>query len=261
MSVEVLSSICPPIDEQLATQLLNEYASLERRYVLGDWEPATLDGGQFVEAASRILYHQDSNNLNGRKSVHNCLKYVEDQEQQRTHSYPERKSALHTAKVLRSVHKFRSDRGAIHIDPVYTANQLDAKFVIENCRWVLAEILRVFWKADRAEVARVIRELVRYEVPAVAEYDDRLFLQRPDCTTEEEVLILLHHAGEAGLSRTQLGRFVQKAPASVTTALKKLTGASSRQVIKIEKHHYQLTDLGTRRVLEELADKMMVGPI
>ena len=257
-STSILASICPPLDTKLTEQLLGEYASLERRYVLGDWEPATLDGGQFVEAAARIIYHQDANNHAPRRSVHNCLRYVENKEQQRVHHYPDRKSALHTARVLRSIHKFRSDRGAVHIDPDYTANQLDSKLVIENCRWVLAEILRVFWKADRAEVARIIRELVRYEVPVVAEFSDRLFVQRTDCTAEEEILILLHHAGEEGLSRAELGKSIPKAAATITGALQKLIAPNCREVVQLERYQYRLMDLGTQRVLRDLADKMVL---
>lgn len=54
----LLSAIAPPLDLILAKQLLDEFISLEKRFILRDWEPATLDGGQFAEAAARIIYHQ-----------------------------------------------------------------------------------------------------------------------------------------------------------------------------------------------------------
>lgn len=67
------AKLCPPLDGVLVEQMLTEYVSLENRFVLREWEPATLDGGQFVEAASRIVYHQDSQNLNRRRGVAKCL--------------------------------------------------------------------------------------------------------------------------------------------------------------------------------------------
>jgi hypothetical protein len=76
----LLSDLTVRLDSQLAEQLLSEYISQEKRYVLRDREPATLDGGQFVEAAARIVYHVDSGNLNRRKSVGDCLSYVECQD-------------------------------------------------------------------------------------------------------------------------------------------------------------------------------------
>ncbi len=242
------------LDSVLADQMLSEYISQEKRYVLGDWEPATLDGGQFVEAAARIVYHRDSGNLNRTKKVDECLTYVEDTKNQNSHAFPERKSALHLCKVLRTIYKFRSDRGAIHIDPAYTANQLDSRLVIENSRWVLSEFLRIFWSGRRPEVARAIREILRYEIPAVARYGEQRLVQRTDCTAEEEILLLLHDAGEAGLTREDLGRSVRKTPGRVTQAVQKLV--ERREIIHLDSGSYRLTDLGALRVVQDLADKL-----
>ena len=75
MKLEALiDCVSPPIDGALATALVTEFLALERRFALGDWEPATLDGGQFAEVASRIVYHIDSGNLSPRKGVNDCLK-------------------------------------------------------------------------------------------------------------------------------------------------------------------------------------------
>jgi hypothetical protein len=253
----LLTVLAQRLDSKLADQLLAEYISQEKRYVLRDWEPATLDGGQFVEAAARILYHVDSGNLNRTKKVADCLSYVEDPKNQNCHSLPERKSALHTCKVLRTIYKFRSDRGAVHIDPLYTANQLDSRLVIDNSRWALSEVLRIFWSGDRKEVARAIREILHYEIPAVGRFGDQRVVQRPDCTAEEEILLLLRDSGEEGLSREELGRFVKKTPGRVTQAVQKLE--QKRQIIELRQRVYRLTDLGALRVIQELADKLQLG--
>lgn len=248
----LLAGISPPLDSALTDQLLSEYISEERRYILGDWEPATLDGGQFVEAAARIIYHQDSGKLDRRKKVDDCLRHVE--EPKAAHKFRDRKSALHIAKVLRTVYNLRSDRGAVHIDPAYTANQLDAKLVIENCRWVLSEILRIFWSRNRQQVSKAIRELLQYEVPAVGRYGDKLLVERRDCTAEEETLLLLYYSGEAGHTRTELGRFIRKGPSKVTEAIRSLE--RKREVINVDDSRFRLTALGTKRVLSQLPNKL-----
>lgn len=253
---QLMGSLCPPIDDKLADQLLSEYISQEKRYVLRDWEPATLDGGQFVEAASRILYHQDSGRLDRRRGVNECLTYVEDPKQQNKHSFREPKSAKHLAKVLRTIYKFRSDRGAVHIDPEYTANQLDSRLVIESCKWALSEILRVFWSGDPHQVSKAVREILQYEVPVVGNFEGQLIVQRSDCTTEEEILLLLYSAGESGLSRGELGRYVRKSPSKVTEGLQQLQ--QSREAIKVRTGHFRLTDLGAATVIRELSDKLLL---
>ncbi|MHC4406777.1 MAG: hypothetical protein ACYTG0_44715 [Planctomycetota bacterium] len=252
----LLGALSPPLDHTLTEQMLDEFLSIERRYALRDWEPATLDGGQFAEASARLIYHQDSGNLSRRRAVNRRLEYIEDPNNNSSHAFPGRKSSLHLCKVIRTVYKFRSDRGAVHIDPDYSANQLDSRLVIETTRWILSEILRVFWQGDRTTVAAAIREIVEFDVPIIGQYDGRLLVQRTDCTTEEEILLLLYQAGEEGLSRRQLGDFVQKDASGVTRALKALSSTKRRQVILTADRNYRLTDLGIKRVMDDLSEKL-----
>ncbi len=253
--ISFLASVCPPLDRKLTEQLLDEFISLEQRFVLHDWEPATLDGGQFTEAAARILYHQDSRNLNYRKPVNKCIEYIENDSN--PHHYPERQSAIHTAKVIRTVYKFRSARGAIHISPDYTANHLDSKLVLENTRWILAEIMRIFWSGDRLKVVETIRQLVKYDVPVIGDFGGKLLVQRTDCTAEEEILILLYHAGEMGLSRIEIGKAVPRNPSTVTRTLNTICSSANRKAVKRPKGNYCLTSIGTRYVLTELSERLI----
>lgn len=255
---ELVSQISPPIDDVLATSLITEFISIERRYVLGDWEPATLDGGQFAEIAARIIYHIDSGNLNRRKALDNCLKYIEDETNSNVHSFPQRRTALHLTRVHRTLYKFRSQRGAVHIDPDYTANELDSTFVVSMVRWLMSEILRVFWTGSTQLVAQAIREIVRYEVPAILLIDGRQLVLRTDCTVEEEILLLLHNVGENGLTRTQIGQSVPKSAPAITKAISKLASARNRQVLKRRDNTYMLTPNGSKRVHEDLGEKLKV---
>src|SRR5262245_38863443 len=122
------NQLVPPLEKSLTEALLREYISLERRFVLRDWEPAALDGGQFCELLARILYHMDSGNLNLNKGFDECLNYLTND--QVSHAMLPRHNALHLEKVLRAAYKFRSQRGAIHISPNYQANHMDARFIV-----------------------------------------------------------------------------------------------------------------------------------
>lgn len=256
---ELVRQIVPPLDQELAESLIQEFISLERRYVLCDWEPATLDGGQFSEIAARIIYHIDSGNLNHRRGVHPCLTYIEDENNSNAHGLRPHRTALHLARVLRTIYRFRSQRGAVHIDPDYTANELDTTLIMGCVRWVMSELLRVFWSGSRPDVARAIREIVRFDVPAVLSVDGRYLVLRTDCTAEEEVLILLHSAGEEGLARDQIGQGVQKSAPSITNALRALCSTRRRQVLKRANGTYALTPVGTKRIREELANKLVIS--
>ncbi len=250
----LIEKISPPLDHLLSTQLVDEFISAERRFIQQDWEPAQLDGGQFAEVVARILYSQDSGTLNHVKDFDSCLKYVELESN--NHAFPVRRDALHVSRVLRTIYKFRSQRGAVHISPTYKPNQMDSKFVVESVRWVMNELLRIFWSGDRELVAKAIREILQFDVPAIGKYEDILLVLRTDLSAEEEILLLLHHAGEEGFSRTELGRTVRFSPASVTTALQKLTASDRRQVVLLGRGKFRLTELGSRRIRDELARKL-----
>ncbi len=252
----LLAELSPPFDHLLCTQLLDEFISSERRYIQRDWEPGQLDGGQFAEIAARILYHVDSTNLNRSKSFADCASYIEGD--QNPHSITPRQDALHIIRTLKTIYKFRSQRGAVHISPSYKPNHMDSKLVIECVRWVMNEILRVFWRGDREKVAKAIRELLQFDVPAVGIFGEKVLVQRTDLTPEEEVLILLHYAGEDGLSRRTLGLHVLSPAPRVTEALKRLVAPSKRQAILLDSGNFRLTDLGSKRIRESLADKLVL---
>ena len=234
----LIAELSPPLDKSLTEALVDEFISLERRFIQRDWEPAQLDGGQFCEILARIIYHQDSGTLNPAKQFDDCAKYVEDEKNQNKHAIGPRHGLLHVIKVLRTTYKFRSQRGGVHISPTYKPNHMDSKIIMEMVRWCFAETLRLFWKGcDREQIARVIRELLQFDVPCIGKFDD-VMVQRTDLIAEEELLVLLHYAGEEGLTRADLGRYAKVSPTSVTLALQKLADPSSREVVS-----YHLTDI------------------
>lgn len=252
--IQLINSISPPLDHLLCTQLVDEFISSEKRYIQRDWEPSQLDGGQFAEVAARILYHLDSSNINRSKDFNSCAQYIEND--QNSHLITPRTDALHIVRVLRNIYKFRSQRGAVHISPTYTPNHMDCRLVIEGVRWSMSEILRIFWNGDREAVAKVIREIIQFDVPVIGVFDQRVLVQRTDLSPEEEVLMLLHFAGEEGFSRTALGKWAMLDAPKVTKSLQKLAAPNCRQVIQISNGNYRLTDLGSRRIRMELSAKL-----
>jgi hypothetical protein len=251
----IVAKISPPFDNLLASQLVDEFISMERRFIQRDWEPAELDGGQFAEIAARILYHLDANNLNYSRGHDECIKYFADD---KVPHILDRKEVGHISKVLQSIYKFRSQRGAVHISDKYSPNHMDAKYLIEAVRWCMNELLRIFWVGDREEVAKVIRELLQFDVPCIGVFENSIVVQRTDLRPEEEILILLHYAGDKGYTRTEIGVHSLLSPSSVTIGLQKLCSAQVRQIVKVNNGSYVLTDLGHRRIRVELADKLLL---
>jgi hypothetical protein len=252
----LVSQLAPPLDGQLAQELVNEFVSMEKRFIQRDWEPSQLDGGQFCEVLVRVLYHQDSGTLNPAKEFRECLEWIE--EDKNLHRIQPRRNALHIVKFLRTIWKFRSERGAVHISPTYKANHMDSRLLLEGVRWCFAETLRIFWTQDQQRVASAIRELLQFDVPAIGKFEDVLLVQRTDLSASEEILLLLHYAGESGFDRKELGKYVQHAAQRVSDALKSLTSPELRQVVLLGSKRYRLTDPGSNYVREKLGDKLLL---
>jgi len=254
---QLVQKVSPPLDGELVALLFSEFVDMERNFVLGNWGPTILDGGQFCEVAARIIYHVDSGNLNRRKILDSCLKYVEDDNNTNAHSFPDKKASRHLCRAIRVIYKFRSQRGAIHIHPDYTANEMDSTLVVGLSRWIISEILRIFWSKDRDEIAKVIHEITCYKVPSVLVMDGRHLVLRTDCTVAEEMLLLLHNTGEAGMTRQVIGKSVPKAPAAVSKAIKNLGVA--RKILCKSNDHYVLTPKGVKFVREKLSGKLRLS--
>lgn len=232
------------IDSTLAEQLIEEATSIEEAFLLRKWKYTELDGGRFAEVAARILYSVDSGNLSRTRSVDDCLKYIENN--QVAHSFPEPQAAAHMAKVLRAVYKLRSQRGAVHVSPTYSANEIDSRLVIEATRWLLAEILRIFVTSDRVAVAAAVRELARFPQPVIRLYQEIPLLQSVSFTTEEEVLAHLLNSDD-GMTTAELVRVTPKAASGVRLAVKNLASARSRQIVERSRRWF-ITDLGVSRI-------------
>jgi len=253
----LISSISPPVDQFLATQLVDEFVSMEKRYIQRDWEPTELDGGQFAEILARTIYHLDSGNLNLSKSFDDCHRYIDNE--QVPHSLQPRSNAKHLFAVIKTIYKFRSDRGAVHISPTYTANHMDSKFLIESVRWSMNEALRLWSRNSKDEVAKQIRELLQFDVPSIGNFEGVVIVQRTNLKCDQELLLLLHYAGEKGYSRKELGRHCQKSPTSITLALQELASPNKKQIIQLPNSNYRLTDLGSKHIRENLSDQLLLN--
>src|SRR5688572_19240680 len=120
------------------------------------------------------------------------------------------------------------------------------------------ELLRIFWNGNRDEVAKVIKELLQFDVPCIGKYDDIPIVQRTDLKVEEEILLLLHYAGLEGYNRKDLGQYCLHPSQRISDSLNNLKSNTIRQVTQLNNGNYVLTDLGHRRIRNHLADKLLV---
>jgi len=102
---------------------------MQQRFLAGDWKPAELDGGRLCEAVSRALYQLDSGVITHSELPGTLGDWLEDFNKKRSHALAEG-DRRHFCKAIRLAYKFRSDRGPVHISPIYTANYMDSMLIL-----------------------------------------------------------------------------------------------------------------------------------
>lgn len=251
---QLISDLSGAVDPALAGQVINSYVEMQQRYLSGDWKPSELDGGRLCEAVSRAIYQLDSGTI-----THSQLpgqiktKLLDEDKVTRQHNLA-LKDRQHIVKVIDTVYKFRSDRGAVHISPTHDANAMDAMFIVHAGKWIVSEFLRIAWNKDRSVVAEVIDQLVQMEVALVHHLDGKPLVLVPGISAPDEILLLLYRAPNNRLTRGEIREYApHQRPGTLQRALSRLI--ANRDVRAANGDEVALTPKGQKRVLDKVLPK------
>jgi hypothetical protein len=243
------------VNPTFATQLVDSYTKMQQRYYIGDWQPSELDGGQFCEAVARAIYQLDTGVVDHELLPGKiCDKLLDRDKYPVPHHNLEGKHRNHFCRVLQTIDKFRSDRGVAHISSFYNANHLDAILIVANVKWLFGEFLRLALKKDHDEVIAMLEAIVQMEHPLIHELDGQPLVLSNTLTAAEEVLVLLQHASNGRLTKSELKQFIQKDQSTISRAINQL--GTSKEVRISAAGEIVITPLGQTRVHETIFPKL-----
>lgn len=236
------------VDPAFAKAVVESYVEMQQRFLAGDWKPAELDGGRLCEAVARGIYQLDTGIVTHSQMPKGICDKLEDQKA--THVLAE-KERHHLVKAIQVVYKFRSDRGPVHISPVYDANYMDSILVLHVGKWLFAEFLRIAWNQDRTVIAQVIDRIVQLEHSLIHELDGKPLVLAKGIPAPDEVLLLLNHATGNRLARSAIReQAANQKPATINAAIVRLIKA--KQVRHGDGDEIALTPRGQVRILNEI---------
>lgn len=245
--IDELSSV---VDPAFARAIVEGYVEMQQRFIAGDWKPAELDGGRLCEAVSRALYQLDSGVITHTDLPGTLCDLLEDFTKKRKHNLAEG-DRRHFCKAIRLVYKFRSDRGAVHISPVYTANYMDSMLILHAGKWMFAEFLRLAWNADRKIIADTIAQIVQLQHTLIHELDGQPLVLASGIPASDEILLLLNHAADNRLSRAEIRHYAcLTKTATLNAAIKKLI--NQRKIRTVNNGDLALTPHGQQTVIHEI---------
>lgn len=239
------------VDPSFARSIISSYVDMQQRFLAGDWQPAELDAGRLCEAVSRALLQLDTETVSHQDLPGAIRRSLLDNN--RSHHLIQ-KDREHILKVIDTVYKFRSDRGAVHISPIHDANFMDSMFVLHAGKWLLAEFLRIAWNRDQRLIGQVIEQLVQVEYSFIHELDGKAKVTIKGISAADEILLLLQNAPSNRLSRADIRAFAEdQKPDTLNKAIIRL---NDEKTIRIAADgDIALTQVGQSRVMTSILPK------
>ena len=252
-SEQLAGKLSTIVDQAFACEVIQSYIEMQRRFLAGDWKPTELDGGRLCEAVARSMRQLDLGSISHAVMPGEVIRGLIDSENSRIHKLSQKERA-HFGKVLGMVYELRSDRGAVHISPEFSANYMDAMLVLHSCKWMFAEFLRLAWNKDRKTIAETIEQIVQLQHSIIHELDGKPLVLVTNISAPEEVLLLLFHAPNNRLTRAELReQAADQKPNNVNTAISRLI--IQKQIRPVGDNEVALTPSGQKRVIEEIMPK------
>ena len=185
---EILSSI----PDKLRMELLSSFKNIQRNFKEGRWEPSELNGGKLCEVVYTILRGYvdgvfPSKSSKPKNMVDACRSL------EKSSSLVSRSVRIQIPRMLIALYEIRNNRGVGHVGGDVDPNHMDAIAVLYMCKWILAELIRIFHKIDIETASKAVEIIIDRTLPIVWQVGNMKRILKTDLTMREKSLVLLYH--------------------------------------------------------------------
>ncbi|MDO8494589.1 MAG: hypothetical protein Q7S68_04555 [Deltaproteobacteria bacterium] len=185
-----MAKILKTIPDDLEKRLFEEYTEIKRRHQLNDCGPSQLNGGRFAEAVLRIFQHllgaavtAFGEDIPATEKTKIINKVTSD-------SHIDEHIRQKVTALTKLLLDFRNNRDVAHLGG-FSANKIDASFVLSCANWIVAELIRVYGNYSMDEAQEIIHKIAIPNYPVIFCVEEEEFIARDDLSVKQEVLILL----------------------------------------------------------------------
>jgi hypothetical protein len=186
------SNVFPSFPAPLRKELIDSYDEIVRRYREGNWEPSELNGGKFCEIVYSIISGHGAGafppSASKPANMVDACRALEKLDSQKF----SRSVRIQIPRVLLGIYEVRNNRGVGHVGGDVDANEMDARFVLHACQWVMAELVRVFHGVDIETATNTVATLSERVVPVVWDVGGKSRVLDTSLSAKEKTLILLY---------------------------------------------------------------------
>lgn len=186
------SELLGALPQGLRRELLYAYAEILRNFRERRWEPSELNAGKLCEVTYSILRGYVDGSYPKRASKPRNMVDACRQLEQAPSTFP-RSVRIQIPRMLVALYEIRNNRGVGHVGGDVVPNHMDALCVVEMCKWLLAELIRVFHDTSTSQATAAVDALVERTVPTVWQVGETLRVLEPSLSMKEKTLVLLYH--------------------------------------------------------------------
>ena len=188
---EINNVLCTTYPQELISSMLTSYENALSEYQKSHWQYFGNEVGQFIEVARRAIEYQLEGKytpLTDKLSIFNEKVLIALEGHSATISEVYR---VVIPRTLYAMYCLRNKRGMIHkshIDP----NKMDATVLLNNMKWVLAELFRMTSSLSFEETESVIDSIMCRETLVIWNTGSTLRILNTKMPTRDKILCLLY---------------------------------------------------------------------
>jgi hypothetical protein len=240
---KILASKIPPV---LVDDILTSYEKILKEFVSLNYEGTLKEGGIFVEHIRRVLFYLKENKVEN-EAPRNFENYMKDLRDDKNLSESLR---IIIPRMTLPLYDLRSKRkDVVHVKE-NIASYMDAYFCVTACSWIIAELVREFYKEGlqgEQKIIKIIRNLMSEKIPIVEFHNGEIFVNAK-VSCPDEILVILYYSSN-GLEKSEILNRLKhvRKKNTVNWALSSLV--NGRYIIKRDKRYY-ISSRGKQRVME-----------
>lgn len=187
------------IPKELIEYLLEHYQKGNNEFLKENWDYVGNEIGKFIEVAFRIVQNKTLNqytSMNEKLPIINegFLKNFEQS------NNADEEYRIIIPRVLYSMYCIRNKRGMIHINNI-NPNRMDALYLINSSKWILAEIIRTTSNIDFEIAMQLIDDILHKTIPYVWRNNDTVRVLNTKLNVKEKILLLLYSEDKMSLEK------------------------------------------------------------
>jgi hypothetical protein len=208
-----LAEVFGALPAGLRDELVGAFGQIVRNFRERRWEPAELNGGKLCEVVYSILKGYADGSYPARaKKPRNMVVACQSLESEAAAA--PRSIRIQIPRMLVALYEIRNNRNVGHIGGDVDPNHMDAVYVLQMAKWIMAELVRVLHDVDTEKATVMVESLVERETPLIWDVSGKKRVLSTALSMRDKTLLLLH-ATDGQVPESALVSWLEHSNASV----------------------------------------------